>query len=64
MELFGKRIEMHVCPKPLKTLDQAEVFVPKEALDLSWFQFCLLLANVSGSKGEGLKAALGKSIKS
>lgn len=55
---------MHVCPKPLKTLDQAEVFVPKEALDLSWFQFCLLLANVSGSKGEGLKAALGKSIKS
>lgn len=50
--------------KPLEALDQTEVFVCNKALDPSWFWFCLLLANVWGSKGDALKAALGESIKS
>jgi hypothetical protein len=62
--LWQAGVEMHVCPRPLTALDQAEVFVSSKALDPLWFWFCLLLANVSGSKGETLKAASGKSIKS
>lgn len=50
--------------KPLEALDQDEVLVCNKALDPSWFWFCLLLANVSGSKGDALKAVLEKSIKS
>lgn len=63
MARFGKRLEMHVCPKPLKALDQAGVSVPKKALDPWWFQFCLLSASVSGSKGESLKSWIGKVYK-
>lgn len=64
MEHFGKRWEMHVCPKPLKALDQAAISVPNEALTpVVSFQFCLLSASVSGSKGESLKSRIGKVYK-
>lgn len=64
LELSGKGLEMRVGSKPLRALDRAGVFVSNKTLDPSWFQLCLLLASVSGSKEESLKAGLGKSIKS